>query len=232
MVRFSGCVLTFTIILSGTALAFQTAAPPVHRTHRRRAATPDPEKEALRKKLADATASIGALDSRVLDLMAENASLRQNLDAGAAATAETQQKLDEANQSAMSLEARLKTAEDRLQQLTTEKEKMQRLAAQPAPRAPSVQEARLEAQLQDITRRRDASIASILRRYRELANEYRSFGSAAAVSSDRDLTSKNGPELTHIQNTIAMVEEDLRQLNGLEAQAVLVRKELAKAKTP
>ena len=226
-----GSILTLAL-LSGAAASMQTTTPPVRHTHRRRAPAPDPEKEALRKKLADATMTIGKLDSRVLELMAETASLRQELQAGAIATAELQQRLDAANQSATSLQARLKTAEERLEKLAAERKATQPLAAQPAQRAPAAEEARLQAQLEDITRRRDAYIASILRRYRELANEYRTFGTAFAVPNDRDPTSKTGPELMRIQNTIALVEEELRQLNGLEAQAALVRKAQAKAKTP
>ncbi len=231
--RFSGSILTFAAILSATSVSLPAAAPAVQHTRRRRVPPPDPEKEALRKKLAEATTTIGALDSRVLELMAETASLRKELDTSAVATADLQQKLDAANQSVTSLGNRLKTAEESLDKFAAEKQKTQQLAPQqPAQRTPAAEQARLEAQLQDITRRRDAYIASVLRRYRELANEYRSFGAAFGGPSDRDLTSKTGPELTRIQNTIAMVEEDLRQLNGLEAQAALMRKAQAKAKTP
>ncbi len=229
--KLPGLILTLALI-SGAAASLQPTTPPVRQTHRRRAPAPDPEKEALRKKLADATRTIGILDSRVLELMAETASLRQDLQAGAIATAELKQKLDAANQSATSLEARLKTAEERFDKLAAERKKTQPLAALPARRAPTAEEARLETQLEDITRRRDAYIASVLRRYRELANDYRSFGEASTGPNDRDLTSKTGPELMRIRNTIALVEEDLHQLNGLEAQAALVRKAQAKAKTP
>lgn len=231
MVRFPGSLLIFALV-SLPGFSFQAPAQTVRHLRHRRTPAPDPEKEALRRKLADATRTIGTLDSRVLELMAQTASLRQELDAGAIATAELQRRLDAANQSAASLQARLKKAEERLDKLAAEREKAQQPLAQPAPRAPGAEEARLQAQLQDITRRRDAYIVSVLRRYRELANEYRSFGTAFAVPNDRDLSSKTGPELTRIQNTIAMVEEDLRQLNGLEAQADLVRKAQAKAKTP
>ena len=210
------------------AAAGQAAPPAAHPVHRRRAAAPDPEKDALRKRLAEATANIAALDSRVLELMGQTASLRQDLEARAASEAALQQKLEAATRSAAELQARLQTAEEQRAKLAAEREK---LAAPQAPRTPPPADARLEAQLQDITRRRDALITSVLRRYRELANEYRSFGTATVASNDRDLA-KTGPDLTRIQNTIAMAEEDLRQLNGLEAQADLVRKSQAKNRTP
>ncbi len=214
-------------------MAWQAAPPPARPAHRRRAAVTDPEKEALRKKLAEATNTIAALDSRVLELMSQTASVRQELEARASASAALQQKLDAATQSAASLQTRLRAAEDRLSKLTAEREKTTQAMAPRAPHAPSPEEIRLEAQLQDITRRRDALITSVLRRYRELANEYRSFGTAIpATSNDRDLTPRTGPDLTRIQNTISMVEEDLRQLTGLEGQAALVRKAQGKARTP
>jgi chromosome segregation ATPase len=228
--RLSGAIVILTLI--SAAAPAQNTAPPARRTQRRRAPKPDPEKEALRKSLADATATITSLESRVLDLTAETASLHQKLDADAAATAELQRKLDEANATATSLQARLKTSEERADKLKIEKEQAQKLAAQPPRRTPSPQEVRLEAQLQDITRRRDAAIASILRRYRDLANEYRSFGTDIALPNDREAAPKSGPELTRIQNTITTVEEDLRQLTGLEAQAALVRKSLEKIRKP
>jgi len=231
MARFPGILLT-ALMIGSTVMSVQAGAPPAQHTRRRRKPPPDPEKDALQQKLADATQAIGALDSRILQLMAENASLHQSLDAQAAAAAEARQKLDAATQSVASLQARLQAAEQHAAQLTAERDKALRSAAQTAQRAPSAQEARLEAQLQDINRRRDAYIASVLRRYRELANEYRSFGTEFGAPNDRDLASKAGPELTHIQNTVALAEEDLRQLNGLEAQAALVRKAQAKARMP
>jgi septal ring factor EnvC (AmiA/AmiB activator) len=224
-------------VLSGAAAFPQTATPPARAAHRRRPPAPDSEKETLRKKLSDANGTIGALESQVLDLTAETASLRQKLDANAMAAAELQRRLEAANQSVTSLQARLKSAEEHAEKLASEKEKTQIPASQPSPippgrRTPSVEEARLEAQIADITRRRDNYIASILRRYRELANEYRSFGSSFSVPNERDPATKSGPEMTRIQNTIAMVEDDLRQVNGLEGQAVLVRKALEKARKP
>ena len=227
--KFPAAILT--VALLGAVATLQAAEPPAHHASRRRKPAPDPEKEALQKKLAEATAAGAALDSRVLELMSENASLRQALAESTAGSAALRQKLDAAAQSAASLQARLKTAEDRAAQLAAERDKA-RAAAAPAAKPPSAEEARLEAQLQDINRRRDGFIASVLRRYRELANEYRSFGTAFTVPNDRDLPSKAGPELTRIQNTIAQAEEDLRQLNGLEAQAALVRKAQSKARTP
>ena len=222
MVRFPGIFLTAALLVGMGA--------PVQK-HRRKPA-PDPEKAALQQKLADASGAIATLDSRVLELMADNAALRQSLSAGAAAATALRQKLEQESQSVAALQARLQTSEERVAQLTAERDKL-RSSGAPASKTNTAEQARLEAQLEDITRRRDAYIASVLRRYRELANEYRSFGAAYnAVPNDRDLASKAGPEMTRIQSTIALAEEDLRQLNGLEAQAVLVRKSQAKARTP
>ena len=218
-------------------VALVSAAPPVkpapaHHTHKRRQAAADPEKEVLRKKVADTQKAMEARDSRILELMSQTAALGQQLESEAAAKAETQSKLDAANAAVMSLQERLRDVEARADRLAAEKATAQKTAAQPAPHAPSAEETKLQSQLADITRRRDNYISSILRRYRELANEYRSFGASYASQSDHEATPKTGPDLTRIQNTIALVEEDLRQLNGLESQALLVRKAQAKPKTP
>lgn len=224
MVRLAGSVL---ILALGTLTPSSAAQTPSRPVHRRRAPAQDPEKEKLKQSLAEATSVIGTLDSRVLELMGTTAALRRQLETNTLSTARLQQSLDDANRTVASLQSRLQTAEERADK--AEREKVQKPAAAPV-RTPSAEDARLAAQLDDIQRRRDSTIASVLRRYRELANEYRSFGTALAAPNERELTPKGGPELSRIQNTIALVEEDLRQLNGLEAQAALVRK--AKSKMP
>ncbi len=223
------------IILPIVALA-AAAAPvkptPSHHPHKHREFAADPEKEALRKKVVDTQKAMETLDSRILELMDESAGLRQQLESVAAAKAEMQSKLDAGDTAITSLHARLKDVEARAERLAAEKATTQKVAAQQAPHAPSPEEAKLQSQLADITRRRDNYISSVLRRYHELANEYRSFGASFASQSDRDSSAKIGPDLTRIQNTLALVEEDMRQLNGLESQAMLVRKAQAKPKTP
>ncbi len=217
-------------------LIFAAAAPPgnprvSHQTHKHREFSADPEKEALRKKLADTQKAMETLDSRILELMGESAGLRQQLDSEAAVRAETQNQLAAANAAVTSLQNRLQEVEARADRLAASKATAQKVVAPQTLHSPSSEEAKLQSQLADITRRRDNYINSILRRYRELANEYRSFGASSASPSDRDSTFRAGPDLTRIQNTIALVEEDLRQLNGLEAQATLVRKAQAKTNT-
>jgi chromosome segregation ATPase len=225
-----------TLILPILALAAAAPPPkptPAHHSHKRRESAADPEKEALRKKVADTQKAMETLDSRILELMGKTAILRQQLESEAVGKAEAQSKLEAANATVASLQNRLSDIEARAERLAAEKATAQKAApAQQAPHAPRSEETKLQAQLADITRRRDNYISSILQRYRELANEYRSFGASFASQSDRDGAPKTGPDLTRIQNTIALVEEDLRQLNGLESQALLVRKAQAKPKAP
>ena len=72
-------------------------------------------------------------------------------------------------------------------------------------------------QLEEINRRRDAYLTSILRRYRDVTDQYRAL--AARLENPGEGSAPTGSELSRIQSAISMAEDDLRQLNGLNAQA-------------
>lgn len=72
-------------------------------------------------------------------------------------------------------------------------------------------------QLDDIHRRRDVYLTSILRRYNEITDQYRSL--ASRFDHRGEGSGPSGVEISRIQNSISMAEEDLRQINALNAQA-------------
>jgi chromosome segregation ATPase len=69
--------------------------------------------------------------------------------------------------------------------------------------------------LDDINRRRDALLNQIQRRYRDFTDQFRML----AARSDRDGLGSGGGDLSRLQHAISLAEEDLRQLNALNAQA-------------
>ena len=86
-------------------------------------------------------------------------------------------------------------------------------------------------ELQEIYRRRESYLSTLMNRYREVTEQYRAFASVLENRRGPEGTpgtaiSTAGPELARIQNSIAMAEEDLRQLNTLNAQALRIQKKL------
>lgn len=92
----------------------------------------------------------------------------------------------------------------------------------------SAEISRLLADLQDLERRRDQYLTSALRRYRDITGQFRAMSGMLDSSREPSSNSLNGPALTRIQSTIALAEDDLRQLHEFNAQAQQVERKLAK----
>jgi hypothetical protein len=71
-------------------------------------------------------------------------------------------------------------------------------------------------ELEELNRRREAHVSNILRRYRDIADQYRAVPSGAEQSA----------ELARVSNAIQMAEEDVRQLGALNAQAARIQQRL------
>src|SRR5208283_5336224 len=87
--------------------------------------------------------------------------------------------------------------------------------------------AQITASLQDIDRRRDVYLTSILRRYRDLTGEFHAMSSMLDTSHDPSSGACSGAVLSRIQNAVGLAEDDLRQLNELNARAQKLEKQLA-----
>lgn len=87
---------------------------------------------------------------------------------------------------------------------------------------------RLVASLEELDRRRDAYLTSILRRYRDITSQFRAMSGMLDAGRDTNSTNLSGEALTRIQNAIAQADDDLRQLSELNAQARQLEKKLEK----
>ncbi len=84
--------------------------------------------------------------------------------------------------------------------------------------------AELSAQLEDVNRRRESYLTNILRRYREITDQYRALNGRG---EDRPASqAPGGTEASRIENAVSLAEEDLRQLRNLNAQAERLQREL------
>jgi chromosome segregation ATPase len=84
------------------------------------------------------------------------------------------------------------------------------------------------ASLQDLTRRREMYMTSILRRYRDITSEFRNMSSVLDTSRDPNSNVCSGATLSRIQNAVSSAEDDLQQLNDLNARAQKLEKQLEK----
>jgi chromosome segregation ATPase len=79
-------------------------------------------------------------------------------------------------------------------------------------------------ELEDIHRRRETYLTSILRRYRELTEQYRVLVGRAERPGESAVPA--GTELARIQSALGGAEEDLRQLTALNAQAARLQRKI------
>lgn len=88
--------------------------------------------------------------------------------------------------------------------------------------------ARAVADLQDVDRRREGHLTSMMRRYRDITNQFRAMSGMLDSSHDPNSGAFSGAALTRIQDAVSLADEDLRQLNELNAQARQLEKKLEK----
>lgn len=178
----------------------------------------------LRENLGVASGSIGRLQTQVLNLQAEVASLRLDNKRLSGSEADLKEGLSSANRVIEAMKAELKSKNDRLLQLEIANRKLQEETGAGAQK--SSQLVHLSSELQELHRRRETYLHNIMQRYKEVTDQYRILSAALENRRDRDGMSMGGTDLARIQNTIAMAEEDLRQVNTLNAQALRLQKQM------
>lgn len=113
------------------------------------------------------------------------------------------------------LQAELRAKSDRLVKVETSEKLMQeRLARAEAAAAKAAEPSK---EIEDLNRRRDAFLTSLLRRYREVSDLYRNFTLNAQTRETPGGALQAG-DLSRIQTAIQQAEEDLRQLQTLNAR--------------
>jgi chromosome segregation ATPase len=88
--------------------------------------------------------------------------------------------------------------------------------------------AKIISSLQDLERRRDVYMTSILRRYRDLADEFHAMSGMIDTSHEPGSSACSGAALSRIQTAVNSAEDDLRQMNELSARTQKLQKQLLK----
>lgn len=90
------------------------------------------------------------------------------------------------------------------------------------------------ANLQDLDRRREVYLTSILRRYRDITSDFRAMSGILDTSHDPNhdpnASACSGAVLGRIQNAVTSAEDDLRQINDLDDRTQKLEKQLTKKK--
>ena len=115
-------------------------------------------------------------------------------------------------------------ARQRLAALEADNAKLKTDTAAITTRATDV--AHIIANLQDLDRRRDVYLTSILRRYRDITGEFRAMSGMLDTSHDPNSGACGGAALSRIQNAVNSAEDDLRQLSELNARSQKLEKQL------
>ena len=113
-------------------------------------------------------------------------------------------------------EAESKTNAERLASLEASQRSLQDRLAKAEAQARTV--TRTNSELDDLNRRREASLASLQQRYREVTDLLRNF-SLNAQTRETPAAGLHAGDLSRIQTTLQQAEDELRQLRALNARA-------------
>jgi chromosome segregation ATPase len=183
--------------------------------------------ERLNRELSEAQANIQELQAQLSNSSDEHEkALASANERHQKEQEDWQSQLDALKQELDSAQAESQASRQRLAALEADNAKLKSNNSEGSARAAEI--GREVAELQDLDRRRDAYLTSIMRRYRDVTGQFRAM--SGMLDSNRDLKSSplSDAALTRIQNDISLADDDLRQLTELNAQASKLEKKLAK----
>ena len=183
--------------------------------------------ERLDRELAESRSTITDLQTQL------SASNDQNTKAAASAQeqlqkqqADSKAQLDDLQKKLDAMQAESDIIHQRLTVVEADNAQMKTDSTASAARAADV--AHIIASLQDIDRRREVYLTSILRRYRDITGEFRAMTGMLDTSRDPNSGACGGAALSRIQSAVTSAEDDLRQVSELDARSQKLEKQLLK----
>jgi len=176
----------------------------------------------LRENLGRANATLGELRNRIETLQVEVEKSAEESKRLAASEADLKEQWASTNRVLEAVQGELKTRTERTAHLEATAERLHQENRGIWERLNRVTQ--LSRELEDIHRRRETYLTSILRRYRELTEQYRVLVGRAERPGESAVPA--GAELARIQSALAGAEEDLRQLTALNAQAARLQRKI------
>ncbi len=166
------------------------------------------------------------LQSRVSELQAGVENATEENRRLAAAAEELKRNLADANQTIETIRAELKSNSGRMAEIESANARLKEQAALSGQSAAQLKQT--SSDLEGLFRRREMYLNNILRRYREITEQYRAMSGVLDSRRDREAAPVRSTEIGRIQNAIALAEEDLKQIDALNAQAARLEKKLSK----
>jgi chromosome segregation ATPase len=183
--------------------------------------------ERLNQELDDAHARITGLQAQLSNSSDEQEKALASANEGYRKEREDwQSRLDALKQELDSAEAESEASRQRILALEADNAKLKSDNKESSARAAEL--GRVAADLEDVDRRRDPYLTSIMRRYRDLTAQFRAMSGMLDSSRDPNASAFGSEELTRIQNAVSLADDDLRQLNELNARALQLEKKLVK----
>lgn len=204
-----------------------TPAAPIGRQPDTRAASPDSAVlvERLKQGVAEANSTIAQLETRLQELRLEAERLALDNKRLSASETDLNDNLASANRLVSALQSELKAKSDRVIQLEVANRKQHEQTTAESKKLAHL--GQLSSEWQELHRRREALLTSILRRYREVTDQYRSLAGVLESRAHAEGPGVPGTDVARIQNSISLAEDDLRQLNTINAQALRIARQIA-----
>jgi DNA repair exonuclease SbcCD ATPase subunit len=179
--------------------------------------------ERLRESLAQATAEVERLQASVSDLHRQLETTETENRRLTAGTEELKKSAADAEQTIEMLRAELKANNTRAAQLESVNARLKQEAASSQQISSQMQQN--VSDLDGLFRRREMYLNNILRRYHDITEQYRAL-SGVNASRDHGAGTVGTAEISRIQNSIALAEEDMKQISALSAQVARLEKKL------
>lgn len=181
------------------------------------------ELAASQSRLTETQAALTEARNRIAELEATTERLTAENKRLAAAEAALNEDLDHTRRIVQAMEAEIKAKNDRIAQLESSlrkaREELQALSQKSGALAPLV------ADLLELNRRRENTLTSLQRRYRDLTDQLRTL--SVRLDTQRDNPAAATADISRIQTAVLAAEEDLRQLNTLNSQSQQLMQKLA-----
>lgn len=165
--------------------------------------------------LADARRRLDELEAKLAAALKESEQL-------AASQKDLEERLQTATRLTESLQTQIRSREERLAQSEVSNQDLRKRSEDASRRLGNLSD--LTAQMDDVTRRRETYLNNVLRRYREATELFRT------LSLRLEGANTVSTELSRIQQAITAADEDIRQINSLNAQSARLQRDLAAAR--
>lgn len=182
------------------------------------------------RMLTQVQAKLSAANSAIADLRNRQQELEGTIDRMTAENkrlvtegSELRESLTSTKSLVQALEGEMKTKSDRITQLEAAAKRFRDDTQGANQRVAEFAKAARE--LEDLNRRRENYMSSLQRRYRDLTDQYRAL--AVRMETQRDNPVAFAPDVSRIQSTVQLAEDDLRQITSLNTQAQRVTEKLA-----